>query len=196
MLNITPLAITAAVAAVLPFTVATFDSTGNNSSQVQGSVPSTQSTLIGSGTTIPPVAESTEWTSLTTYTTVTSCPVTTTKVQNGTTSIIVETSLITSTITTCPRCSEKTKSVSAPDLSSSTPGSPGQIGTTTAHSPSNASSSSPSIPLPTLTTYTSTKVVSTLTTTFCKATTFSLSSSGKVYSATAVRPCAPFFDLY
>ena len=169
-------------------------------------VTSSASSPIFSGTTVSAVPESTEHTSLTTYTTVTSCPVTTTKVQGGTTSIIVETSLITSTVTTCPRCSEKTKSASVPGLASSIPGSPGEVGTTKPvsvppflASPSSSSvpQSSPSVapagqssgPLPSPTTYITTKIVSTLTTTCSEATAFSLSPSGRVYSATAV--CLP-----
>lgn len=122
------------------------------------------------------------------------------------TSIIVETSLITSTITTCPRCAEKTKSASVPGLSSSIPGSPGEIGTTKPASVPSISLSaslssvpqpSPSVvpagqssgPLPSPTIYTTTEIVSTLTTTCSEATTFSLSPSGKVYSATVV--CSP-----
>lgn len=177
---------------------ATFATGSSASSTV---VTSSTPTPISSGPTTLPVPESTEYTSVTTYTTVTSCPVTTTKVQNGTTSIVVETSLITSTITTCPRCSEKTTSASVPSLLSSTTGPPSEIGTTTpapvplvsiALSPSGASPPSPSTALPVPTTYTTTKVVSTLTTTCSEATTFSLSSSGKVYTATAVRSLNSF----
>ena len=130
------------------------------------------------GTTISSVLESTEYVSLITYTTITSCPVTFTKVQSGTTSIIVETSLITSTITTCPRCSKKTKSALVPGLASSTPGSPGTIGTSlpgsvpslsARPSPSSVLRSSPYVvpagqtsgPLPNPTTYPATEIVST-----------------------------------
>ena len=96
-------------------------------------------------------------------------------------------------------------SASVPSLSSSTPGAPSEIGTTTpasvsstpiTPSPRGASQSSPSVLLPVVTTYTTTKIVSTLITTCSEATTFSLSSSGKVYTATAVCQCVPFFDLY
>ena len=168
-------------------------------------VPLSTTTPILSGTNVSPVPEST---SFSTYTTVTSCPVTTTRVLSGTTSIIVETSLITSTITRCPRCSETTKSAIVSGPSSITPGSPGELGTTTPAplssiliSPSTSAVliSSPRIApagqssghLPSLTTYTTTEVVSTLITTCSAATTFSLSSSGRVYSATVVCSRSP-----
>ena len=180
----------------------------NATSSIGSSAPAAVTTSpmpppILSGTTVSPVPASTDYTSLTTYTTVTTCPVTTTKVQSGTTSIIVETTVITSTITTCPLCSEKTKSVSGPGYLSSTPGSPIEVGTTVpasnpsvvaSPSPSSVPQSGPSVvpgaqstgPLPNPTTYTTTKIVSTLTTTCSEATTFSLSSSGRVYTATVV----------
>ena len=170
-------------------------------------VTSSTPTFISSGTVVSQVPASTEYTILTTYTTVTSCPVTTTRVQSGKTSIIVATSLITSTITTCLRCSEKTTSALVPVISSSTLGSPSEIGVTAAPPvpSSSASPSSSDVPQSSLSVTstgqssgllpspTTTEIVSTLTTTCSEATTFSLSSSGRVYTATAV--CIPPLPL-